>query len=608
MPKRCFILTLILLGVSLLGAIYTVNFEGTGETKTAYASGNVTLSGISWNLTEVLIGTEAGDVITGIRSARLRGYGTSLMTMLSNKSDGLGTLSFKYKRYNTTDSQVDWKAEYSTNDGGSWIQIGSTFTALYQDVAQTFTQEVNVSGAVRIRIRPNTESGTSPRRINIDDIILTDYSGGSEPILAPTIQATNIISFPAVNEIALEWTPGNGSYRIVKMNISNSFTAPSDGTNPSANTTYSGSGEQVVYNGATENIEGSPYNGCAVSGLNPQTNYWFRVYEYNGTGSDTKYLGSTSTGNPAMATTSAATGGGYYSGINGYGTSIKGQLHTLIKNTHTTQYTYDGAKVQLYYTDEDPANSNNVIEIYTGWSINRNSFGSGTTDWNREHTWSKSHGDFGDVKPAGTDLHHLRPCDATVNSAKSNKDFDTGGTAYTDASPPPGYTGSTGCFTTTETWEPRDADKGDVARMIMYMAVRYDGDDSNMTTDLELVDHTYSDAGSNLPYYGKLSTLLQWHYQDPPDAWEARRNNRIEERQGNRNPFIDHPEYAQFIWTPVPTTATSVSQTGFTANWSVPITASGYRLQVATDSLFVNIVSGYSDYNAGLNTYKKTFA
>jgi hypothetical protein len=82
--------------------------------------------------------------------------------------------------------------------------------------------------------------------------------------------------------------------------------------------------------------------------------------------------------------------------------------------------------------------------------------------------------------------------------------------------------------------------------MIFYMAVRYEGTDTSY--DLELVDYTYSDAGTNEPLYGKLSTLLAWHAMDPPDAWEALRNNRIQSLQGNRNPFIDHPEWVASLW------------------------------------------------------------
>ena len=155
-------------------AQYFVGFEGTGETKTAYASGSVTLSGLSWNLTEALIGTEAGELITGVRVARLRGYGTSSMTMLENKPDGLGTISFKYRRYGT-DAQVDWVVQYSKNDGVDWIQIGDVFTAPASDEIRTFSQAVNVTGNIRVRIKRGTETGTANRRLNIDDITITNF-------------------------------------------------------------------------------------------------------------------------------------------------------------------------------------------------------------------------------------------------------------------------------------------------------------------------------------------------------------------------------------------------------------------------------------------------
>lgn len=239
---------------------------------------------------------------------------------------------------------------------------------------------------------------------------------------------------------------------------------------------------------------------------------------------------------------------GYYDPVAGLsGSALKAGLHNLLRSTHTTEFGYSNLETQMKITDEDPNNSNNVIEIYTGWSVPKSSYGGGTTDWNKEHTWSKSHGDFGDTAPAGTDLHHLRPCDATVNSFKNNRDFDEGANAYVDASPPSGYSGTTNCsFDDSNDFEPRDEDKGDVARMIFYMAVRYEGTDTSY--DLELVDYTYSDAGTNEPLYGKLSTLLAWHAMDPPDAWEALRNNRIQSLQGNRNPFIDHPEWVASLW------------------------------------------------------------
>ena len=121
MHKRVMIFAIALLSAALAWAQYTVDFEGTGETKTAYASGTVNLSGLNWDLTEVLIGTSDTDFKNGARSARLRGYGTSSMTMLADKSNGLGTISFQYRRYGT-DAQVDWKVEYSTNQS-TWASV-----------------------------------------------------------------------------------------------------------------------------------------------------------------------------------------------------------------------------------------------------------------------------------------------------------------------------------------------------------------------------------------------------------------------------------------------------------------------------------------------------
>ena len=483
--------------------------------------------------------------------------------------------------------------ELSTNGGSSYL-TGSA------NVSSSFSGNVYV----RLTGTPGSWSGnivhSSPGATDINLYVSGRVT--SESITTPTVQASNITGYPAYTSITAEWTPGNGTHRLVKVNTANSFSNPVDGTTCSANSYYLGSGEQVVFNGATEYIEGEPYNGVTVTNLNPNTVYWFRVYEYNGNGIDTKYLSSTATNNPKSITTTSSAGSGYYANIYGYGTTIKGLLHDLLRTTHTTQYSYTSTTNQLKYTDQDPNNSDNVIELYTGWSINADSYGSDATDWNKEHTWSKSHGGFGDTAPAGTDLHHLRPCDATVNSSKSNKDFDNGGTAVTDDSPPPGYSGATGCYQTYNTWEPRPEDKGDVARIIMYMAVRYEGTDTSY--DLELVDHVYTDQSQNLPYYGKLATLLQWHVSDPPDAWEIRRNNRIAERQGNRNPFIDIPGYAARIWAPCPLFNSDITANGFTANWSVPITATKYYLQVATDSLFTNIVSGFSNLNVNLSTSK----
>jgi endonuclease I len=226
--------------------------------------------------------------------------------------------------------------------------------------------------------------------------------------------------------------------------------------------------------------------------------------------------------------------GDYYAAAAGKsGAALKSALHTIISSQ--TKLTYDQVWDALKDTDQDPANSSNVILLYSGRSQSKSTNGGGANDWNREHVWAKSHGDFGTVTGPGTDVHHLRPEDVSVNAARGNLDFDNGGTAVSECP---------GCTADSDSFDPRPAVRGDVARMILYMAVRYDGGDG--FADLE---PNNSVNNGSAPYIGKLSVLKAWSAADPPDAFEKRRNQVIFDTwQHNRNPFIDHPEWVSSIW------------------------------------------------------------
>ncbi|NRG44291.1 endonuclease [Bacillus sp. CRN 9] len=227
------------------------------------------------------------------------------------------------------------------------------------------------------------------------------------------------------------------------------------------------------------------------------------------------------------------TGSYYDPAIGKSGAELKAALHNIIDDH--TEISYSSVWEALKQTDADPNNSNNVILLYTGRSQSKSSNGSSVDNWNREHVWAKSHGNFGTAMGPGTDLHHLRPTDVSVNSSRGNKDFDNGGS-------PQGEAPDT--FTDNDSWEPRDEVKGDVARMIFYMDVRYEGDRGEL--DLE-VNNVVNNGTT--PYHGKLSTLIQWHHQDPVDNFERQRNEIIyNDYQHNRNPFIDHPEWVEAIW------------------------------------------------------------
>ncbi|MDA7946088.1 MAG: endonuclease [Hyphomicrobiaceae bacterium] len=225
-----------------------------------------------------------------------------------------------------------------------------------------------------------------------------------------------------------------------------------------------------------------------------------------------------------------------YAGLAGLdGEDLRDALYELV--TGHIQFTYSQVWDALMYTDEDPNNANNVILLYTQRSQDKSRRDRGGSDgdlWNREHVWPKSHGFKRRRQAAYTDIHHLRPADKSVNSTRGNLDF---GPASTPLGEAPGVRFSESAF------EPSDAVKGDVARMIFYMAIRYEGDDS--VPDLEVVNRRTS-VGE--PFIGNLCALLMWHKADPPSAFEKRRNDRIEERQGNRNPFIDKPEFGTIVF------------------------------------------------------------
>ncbi len=198
----------------------------------------------------------------------------------------------------------------------------------------------------------------------------------------------------------------------------------------------------------------------------------------------------------------------YYKNVLGLsGNALKLALRTLTTSTHKKASSYSDCKFELPFIDEDSSNTNNMILFYTGQSIKKST--DLTNDWNREHVWPQSLGWF-KTSGAGSDLHHIRPCNISVNSSRGNKKFGTAS----------GY------------YEPIDEYKGDVARIIFYLMVRYaEADNYNFNTVSQGID-----------------LLLAWNELDPVSPLEMQRNNRVEDFQGNRNPFIDCADFADLIW------------------------------------------------------------
>lgn len=245
---------------------------------------------------------------------------------------------------------------------------------------------------------------------------------------------------------------------------------------------------------------------------------------------------------------------GHYATATGLsGTALKAALRAIAATGHRV-YAYNNTFAPLRDLDADPANADRVITVYSGTPLGRNDVyrpDAGldpALSWSREHLWPVSYGldpegaDPGatgaDAGPDYTDLFNLRPAVHTVNAQRGNLYYDE--SSGTPVIPPL----APGCSSDANSWEPRDSEKGDIARAMFYMATRYDGSEP-LTLDLELANSPSATAGR----FGDLGTLLQWHTQDPVSPEERQRNHLIfTTYQKNRNPFVDRPEFVGLIW------------------------------------------------------------
>lgn len=223
----------------------------------------------------------------------------------------------------------------------------------------------------------------------------------------------------------------------------------------------------------------------------------------------------------------------YYASLNGLnGEDFKKELQNILKNTHRRLISYDEARFVLELSDL--VEENNILYldgIYSGHKIIP--YWDGGATWAREHVWPNSRLGIprvqGSSKNQGSDVHNLRAINPNVNSSRSNRYFS-------DA-----VEGHLNHTVGKDAYYPGDNYKGDVARIIFYMATRYH--DILTLTDSNIDDgNAYEKSGAKM---GLLSVLIQWHEEDPVSLFEINRNNIIYSYQGNRNPYIDHPEYVQ---------------------------------------------------------------
>ena len=293
--------------------------------------------------------------------------------------------------------------------------------------------------------------------------------------------------------------------------------------------------------------------------------------------------------------------------INLTGLSLKNELADKVTESHTNFLFYSQIWEASKITDINPDNNQEVILIY-GWengsdsnlkndrSRNKDENGGSPGNWNREHVYSQSLGipTLGETGP-GSDAHHLRPADKDWNSTRNNRKFTNG-------------SGISSGIQANGGWYPGDEWKGDVARMMMYMYLRYG--DRCLPSNIGFGDNTATPDDM-------IDLFLEWNAEDPVSDFETQRNTyhentNNENAQGNRNPFIDNPILATRIWggpkaedtwgiytgndTESPTTPINITANNITT-YSVDLS-----WDASTDNIAVTSYDIYVDGNLASNT------
>ncbi len=291
---------------------------------------------------------------------------------------------------------------------------------------------------------------------------------------------------------------------------------------------------------------------------------------------------------------------GYYSTATGTGYTLKTQLYNIIKG-HTNNG-YDGLYTTYLTSDRDYyyENDGTVLDMYSenptgidpynySTSVSSDKCGSYSVEgdcYNREHIIPQSV--FGSASPMVADAHFITPTDGKVNGLRSN--FPHGAVASASkitlngsklgTSAVTGYSGTV--------FEPIDEFKGDIARMYLYFATRYENTVAGYSYPM------FNGTSNQVFTTAFLNMLLTWNAQDPVSTREIARNNAIYARQNNRNPYIDHPEYVQMIWnstldTQAPTAPSNLTVSGTTSKTvSLSWVAATDNIGITSYSIYVN--------------------
>lgn len=538
----------VVFGIQAQGIETFSNNENTG---TSYATSISWTgdNGQTWTATNARSDQEINGKAVCMKNGKITGNLTS-----AQQAAGVGTVSFKYS-IPFSDAKI--KITLSITVGGTSVNAVNAAMLEQGKVYEVSNFPVNAPSGTTI-ILENTTSA----RVTIDDLEWTAYSGGTQPdpgtLTAPMAAAATNVS---TNGFTANWSAVQNA------------------------TSYS---LFVWQAGNDQEIDASPYNTSAtnytVTRLASNTTYY-----YNTTASASGYTTSQPSNTITVTTTGNAAVNPYYTSADGRaGADLIKALQTIITNGHQV-VSYDGLWTAFRQTD-NTANGR-VWDMYSNCTFTWGSDQCGNYRdecdcYNREHSVPKSW--FNDAKPMYSDIVHLIPTDGKVNGMRSNYPFgEVGNATYTSdngsklgSSNFSGYSG--------KVFEPADEYKGDFARIYFYMVTRYRNINFTQEEGGRAM-FTYSSGTAGLTTYA-TNLLLKWHREDPVSEKEKDRNDGIEDVQGNRNPFVDYPELAEYIWGMNKGETWHMSGTGIVTSIAnnreilSQITISNGRISLATDT------------------------
>lgn len=493
-----------------------------------------------------------------------------LALALNTTGAGLVNLAYDVEIISAQPRTIGVLCQYRVGTSGAWATLSPTNAGLnpYSQAAGT----AGVKTSVQVTLPPaaanvpvvqirwatwrGTESGNSSG-VAIDNIVAS--SGVLPPSLSASVTPGTVSEGAGANAATLTVTRtgDTASAATVTLQVSDLSEAAYDGPNPFP----------IPAGQASASI---PLRAVDDDGGDGTQNVTLTVSSAGYTGASTSLAVTDNEDSFSPAV-------GYYDAANNLnGNALKAALKIIASPANYNAYSYANTYNPLRAIYEDPANTANVLLVYSGTSLGKtvNYFPGGPSadsSWSREHVWPDSYGldpdnvnpgsTGGDAGPDFTDLFNLRPCLQTLNNQRSNRIYDfTSGTPTIPALAPQ-------CSYDTDSWQARPEERGDLARSILYMATRYDGTDAN-TVDLEVAET----SAIGQFRFAKLSTLLRWHEEDPVSLEERGRNQLIfTTYQRNRNPFIDHPEFAARIWGTVSQSklAAAVAEGGATDSYTL---------------------------------------